>query len=112
MPFSSGTFSRIYNWVNEQLSSPIEISKLDAQEEDFATALNNCILRDGTGLPTAAMDWNGQNLTNVAAFTATGIVTGGPVRADVEQASCRRTVCICRRRIRWGSPATRRCGGR
>ena len=77
MPFSSGTFSRIYNWVNEQLSSPIEISKLDAQEEDFATALNNCILRDGTGLPTAAMDWNGQNLTNVAAFTATGIVTGG-----------------------------------
>lgn len=77
MPFSSGTFSRIYNWVNEQLSSPIEIDKLDAQEEDFATALNNCILRDGTGLPTAAMDWNGQNLTNVAAFTATGIVTGG-----------------------------------
>ena len=77
MPFSSGTFSRIYNWVNEQLSSPIEISKLDAQEEDFATALNNCVLRDGTGLPTAAMDWNGQNLTNVAAFTATGIVTGG-----------------------------------
>jgi len=77
MPFSSGTFSRIYNWVNEQLSSPIEISKLDAQQEDFATALNNCILRDGTGLPTAAMDWNGQNLTNVAALTATGIITGG-----------------------------------
>jgi len=77
MPFSSGTFSRLYNWVNEQLSSPIEISKLDAQEEDFATALSNCMLRDGTGLPTAAQDWNGQNLTNVAAFTATGIVTGG-----------------------------------
>lgn len=77
MPFSSGTFSRLYNWVTEQLSSPIEISKLDAQEEDFATALSNCLLRDGTGLPTAAQDWNGQNLTNVAAFTATGIVTGG-----------------------------------
>lgn len=68
----SGVFSRLYNWATEQLSSPIEISKLDLQEEDIATALSNCILRDGTGVPTAATPWNSQKITglgNAAADT-------------------------------------------
>jgi hypothetical protein len=72
MAFSGGVFSRLYNWVTEQASSPIEISKLDAQEEDFATGLSNCILRDGTGLPTAATDWNGKKITNLGAAATTG----------------------------------------
>jgi hypothetical protein len=71
MPYSGGIFSRLYNWVVEQASSPIEIAKLDAQEEDFATGLSNCILRDGTGVPTAATPWNGQNLSGVGTLTAT-----------------------------------------
>lgn len=66
----SGVFSRLYNWVTEQASSPIEISKLDAQEEDIASALSNCILRDGTGVPTSATPWNSQNLTGVGSLTA------------------------------------------
>ena len=67
MPFNgSGTFSLTYSWVTEQASSPIEISKLDTQEQDIADALSNCILRDGTGKPTAGQDWNGQDLTNAA----------------------------------------------
>lgn len=65
MAFSGGVFSRLYNWATEQLSSPIEISKLDAQEEDIATALSNCILRDGTGLPTASIPFNGQLITGL-----------------------------------------------
>lgn len=66
MPFSAGTFSRLYSWVTEQASPPIEIAKLDTQEADIATGLSNCILRDGTGVPTAATDWNGQKITGLA----------------------------------------------
>lgn len=47
---------------------------------DIATALGNCLTRDGQGKPSAAIDWNGKNLTgvgNLAAATAafTGNVT-------------------------------------
>ncbi|MDZ7355866.1 MAG: hypothetical protein ONB55_22325 [candidate division KSB1 bacterium] len=77
MPFSSGTFSRIYNWTVEQASPPIEIAKLDTQEEDFATGLSNCILRDGTGAPTAAISWNSQNLTAVGLLEAARFVPTG-----------------------------------
>lgn len=66
MPFSAGIFSRLYNWATEQLSPPIEISKLDQQEEDVATALSNCILRDGTGSPTQNIDWNSKKITGLA----------------------------------------------
>jgi hypothetical protein len=73
----SGLFSKLYSWVVEQASPPIEISKLDAQETDFATGLSNCILRDGTGVPTAATPWNSQNLTGVGTLTAiTGTISG------------------------------------
>ena len=67
----SGLFTRLYNWVTEQASSPIEIAKLDTQEEDFATALNNCLTRDGQGKPSANIDWNNKNLSGVATLTAT-----------------------------------------
>jgi hypothetical protein len=70
MPFSAGTFSRIYNWAVEQASAPIEIAKLDTQEDDVATALSTCLLRDGTGLPTANLDWNGKKITNLANASA------------------------------------------
>lgn len=70
MPFSAGVFTRLYNWVTQSGSPPIAISKLDQQEEDIATALSNCILRDGTGVPTAAIPWNSQRITNLAAATS------------------------------------------
>lgn len=75
MPFNgSGTFSLTYSWVTEQASSPIEISKLDTQEQDIADALSNCILRDGTGKPTATIDWNGQDITGIDAMDATSLL--------------------------------------
>ncbi len=74
MPFSSGTFSVVYNWTTESGASPIEIAKLDTQHADFATGLSNCILRDGTGLPTAAIPFNSQNITGVAELQAARFV--------------------------------------
>lgn len=70
MPFSGGTFNRVYDWTDEQAASPIEISKLDAQEVDIAAGLSNCILRDGTGVPTAATPWNSQKITGLGNATA------------------------------------------
>lgn len=74
MPFSSGSFSVVYNWTTESGAPPIEIAKLDTQHADFATGLSNCILRDGTGLPTSATPWNGQNITGVAELQAARFV--------------------------------------
>lgn len=70
MPFSAGVFSKIYSWATEQASPPIEISKLDTQEADIATGLSNCILRDGTGIPTADISWNSKKITALANATA------------------------------------------
>ena len=72
MPFSSGVFSRLFNWVTEQATPPISIADLDTQEEDFSTAFNNCILRDGTGVPSAATPWNGQRISDLGAPTTDG----------------------------------------
>ncbi|MEQ1580899.1 MAG: hypothetical protein ABL964_09930 [Steroidobacteraceae bacterium] len=70
MAFSGGVFTKLYTWVTEQASSPIEIAKLDTQESDFATGLSNCILRDGTGVPTATTPWNSQRLSSLGDATA------------------------------------------
>lgn len=37
---------------------------------DLATALSNCLTKDGQSLPSAAQNWNNKNLTNVATFGA------------------------------------------
>lgn len=77
MPFNgSGTYSVVYNFTTEAASAPIEIAKLDGQFTDMATALSNCILRDGTGLPTATIDFNTQRITGLGnSTTSTGPTT-------------------------------------
>lgn len=74
MPFSSGTFSMVYNFTTEAASPPIEIAKLTAQFTDIADGMSIAMLRDGTGLPTANQNYNGFTLTNIgAATTLTGV---------------------------------------
>lgn len=77
MPFNgSGTYSVVYNFTTEAASAPIEIAKLDDQFTDIATALSNCMLRDGTGLPTATIDFNTQRITGLGnSTTVTGPTT-------------------------------------
>jgi hypothetical protein len=84
MPFNgSGTYSVVYDFVTEAASAPIEIAKLDGQFTDMATALSNCILRDGTGLPTATIDWNTQRITNLGnSTTASGPTTIAQFQSD------------------------------
>ncbi len=43
--------------------------------QDLATALDNCFLRDGTGLPTAALDFGGQDVSNMNSLTILGALS-------------------------------------
>lgn len=48
----------------------IVASYYNAQINDIAAGLSLCITRDGQGKPSANIDWNAKNLTNVATFAA------------------------------------------
>lgn len=48
----------------------IQSDYYNAVVNDLATAFNNCLTRDGQGKPSAAISWNGQNLSNVATLAA------------------------------------------
>ena len=55
MPFNgSGVFSRVHDWAADKLAGiKVTSSRFDAENDDFANALNNCVTRDGQGKPTA-----------------------------------------------------------
>jgi hypothetical protein len=72
----SGVFTRLYNWANDAAASiKIRADRFDAEMDGFATGLSTCMTKDGQQLPTAAQNFNGQNLTNVGVFGATGQAT-------------------------------------
>lgn len=71
MPDSGGTYSRVHNWLTDKNATvPITASRFDAENDDFAAALNNRLLKDGSTLPTANLAMNGKKHTNVANATA------------------------------------------
>jgi hypothetical protein len=75
--WAAGVFTRARNWVTDKNGAINPQAALFDQEDDnFAAGLNNCVTKDGLNKPSAAMDWNGQNLTNVAALAYTGSITG------------------------------------
>lgn len=55
---------------------PIVASYYNQQINDIAAGLSLCITRDGQGKPTADIDWNGKDLTNVSDLTAATLVLG------------------------------------
>lgn len=67
----SGVFSRLYNWVADAANGiKIRADRMDAELDGIATGLSNCILRDGTGKPSADIDFNSKKITALAAGTA------------------------------------------
>lgn len=66
--------------------TPISSVYYNAVINDLAVALSNCLTRDGQGKPSADINWNAQDLTNVALLTGvtatfSGVVTGGSLKA-------------------------------
>jgi hypothetical protein len=54
MPFSSGTFSRIYDWTDDRDNGiKIRADRMDQEFDGITTALTTCILKDGTQTTTA-----------------------------------------------------------
>lgn len=50
----AGVFSRIYNWVNDANAAiAITASRMDGEDDGFATGLNNCLTKNGENSPTA-----------------------------------------------------------
>lgn len=49
MPFNgAGVFTRIYNWVTDQANGIyVQADRMDTDTDDIATALSNCVTRDG-----------------------------------------------------------------
>lgn len=71
MAWSGGTFSRVHDWTTDAGSAiNIEATRMDAEDDNFATGINNCLTKDGQNTPTADLPMGGQKHTNVADATA------------------------------------------
>ncbi|GAA0696422.1 hypothetical protein ISN75_06885 [Dyella marensis] len=68
MPFNgSGVFVRNYSWTQDATNSiPISATRMDADTNDIASGLTNCITRDGQGGAGANIPMGGYKLTNCA----------------------------------------------
>jgi hypothetical protein len=69
MGWAAGVYTRLFGstgWADDKnASTKILASRHDSHDQDVATALNNCILRDGTGVPTANTPWNSKKITGL-----------------------------------------------
>lgn len=74
MPFNgSGLFTRVYNWAADALAGiPAEPARFDTDAQDMATALSNCVTRNGQSPATANLPMGGFKLTGLAAGSAAG----------------------------------------
>lgn len=63
----SGTFLRVRNWVADAASgTKIRADYHDAEDDNLAGGLSNCLTKDGQTTPTGPIKLGGQRLINVA----------------------------------------------
>lgn len=82
MPFNgSGVFTRVYNWVTDKANSVlVTASRMDGEDDGFATGLSNCMTRDGQSPPSTNIPMGGFKLTGLAnGSAATDSVAVGQV---------------------------------
>ena len=72
MPFNgNGTFVRGYSWTLDAAQNILILpNRVDADTNDIAAALSNCITRDGQGGPAANISWAGFQINNLGAPTS------------------------------------------
>lgn len=71
----SGTYNKgnlaTGGWVGDAAASiPIQASRHDTQDNDFATGINNCLAKDGQNAMTADLNMGGQRIRNLPLGTA------------------------------------------
>jgi len=83
MPFNgSGVFTRVYNWVNDAAAAiNITASRVDTEDDGFATGLSNCICKDGQTTITANLPMSTFRHTGVGnAVARTDYAAAGQVQ--------------------------------
>ena len=72
MPWNgSGIFNLVFNWPTDAANSiPISSTRMQTQEQDIATGLQNCLTLDGQTVPVADIGWGGFELKNLKNPTA------------------------------------------
>jgi hypothetical protein len=67
----SGGFDRVHNWVNDRDAAiDITASRMDAEDDGFATGLENCVAKDGQNTATANLPMGNFRHTGVGDATA------------------------------------------
>jgi hypothetical protein len=67
----SGTFVRLYSWITDAANAvKITASRVDGEDDGFATGLSNCICKDGQQTITADIPWNSKKITGLGNATA------------------------------------------
>jgi len=67
----SGTFVRVHDWTDDADNNiDIEASRMDEEDDGFATGLSNCITKDGQTTPTDNIPMAGFRFTTVGNATA------------------------------------------
>lgn len=67
----SGTFNRLYSWVQDKNNNiNISSTEMDAEDNGFATGLSTCLTKDGQQVPTANLPMGGFVHTGVGNATA------------------------------------------
>lgn len=63
----SGTFNRLYDWTTDEGNGiNIEASRMDGEDDGFATGLSTCITKDGQTTITANIPFNSKKITGLA----------------------------------------------
>jgi len=71
MGWSGGTFTRVHDWTDDAGAGlNIEASRMDAEDDNFASGINACRHLGGTNSPTANLPMAGYHHTTVGQATA------------------------------------------
>ena len=85
----SGTFVRVYNWVTDAANAVnITASRMDGEDDGFASGLSNCLTRDGQSPALANIPLGGFKITGMAnGAAATDAVAFGQISSFAPLAS-------------------------
>ena len=74
MPFNgSGVFTRLYKWVSDAAAGlNVDATRMDADSDDIASGLTNCLTRDGQSAPTTDISWASHKIKDLANGTSPG----------------------------------------
>jgi len=71
MGWSGGTFSRVHDWTDDETAGyNIEASRMDAEDDNFATGINACLHKAGQNTATGNLPMGGYIHTGVGDGTA------------------------------------------